>query len=61
MKQRRINEKDARHIVAHGVSVPDASPPGAAPRTRSTGFRDGRRITVVIAHEHRRRLVITVF
>lgn len=61
MRQRDIREEDVRQIAVYGTSVPDASPPGAPPRTRSIGFRNGRRITVVIAHERDRRVVITVF
>ncbi len=61
MAQRGIREQDVRHVAEYGVSHPDASAVGAAPRTRVTGMRNGRVLTVVVAHEPARRVVITVF
>lgn len=61
MSQRGISERDATHIANSGASTPDAAPAGAAPRTRVTGKRSGRTITIVVAHEPDRRVVITVF
>jgi len=61
MVQRVRREEDVRHIAAHGASTPDAAPAGAAPRTRISGTRNGRTITVVIAHEAGRQTVITAF
>lgn len=61
MHQRGITEEDVRHVASRGASAPDAAPAGAPPRTRTSGVRNGRRITVIIAHEPNRRVVITVF
>lgn len=61
MAQRAISDADVQFVVAHGVSVPDAAPAGAAPRSRVSAVRGGRMLTVVVAHERHRRVVITVF
>ncbi|WP_434480023.1 DUF4258 domain-containing protein [Gemmatimonas sp.] len=59
--QRGLAESQVRFVADHGPGMPEAAPAGAAPRTRHSARVGGRLITVVVAHEPRRRVVITAF
>lgn len=61
MEQRGIAESDVTLSVRRGSAAADAAPAGAYPRVRYTATQRGRIITVVVAHEPARLVVITVF
>jgi hypothetical protein len=61
MNQRGIAWEEVEAAVRSGTAQPDAAPAGASPRVRITASIRGRRITIIVAEEPRRRVVITCF
>ena len=61
MLKRNIGENQVRAIVENTRGVPESAPVGAAPRYRYSGFHEGHMVTVIVADEGSRLVIITTF
>lgn len=61
MAQRDISERQVLIVLNGGRRVHEPAPAGASIRWRYSGAVDGRKITVIVAEEAARVMVITAY